>query len=331
MSESGILSVENLSVTFATERGVARAVRDVSVSVRAGETLAVVGESGSGKTVTARSILRLHDPATTAVSGRIFLDGDDLLALPEREMRRRARLGRLHDLPGPHDVAQSAHARRGTGGRGLPRAQGHAARAGPGRVSRALREGRDIRSGAAIRAVPSRVLRWHAAAGHDPHLRGRGAAAHGCRRAHDVARRDGAGADPPARRHAEGRSRDGGAAHHARHGHRGRARGEDRRHVRRTHRRVRADGGGYWRVPVTPIPKGSSTRYPARGPGGSRLRTIEGTPPGVFERMAPCPFAPRCRYQRPVCDREAPPLVDVGGGRSVACVRSAELDLKGAL
>ena len=52
-----LLDIRDLKTWFRTDDGMVRAVDGVSLSIRAGETLAVVGESGSGKTVTARSVL----------------------------------------------------------------------------------------------------------------------------------------------------------------------------------------------------------------------------------------------------------------------------------
>jgi oligopeptide/dipeptide ABC transporter ATP-binding protein len=67
-----ILEVRNLRVEFGSSSGaVAHAVRDVSLSVRRGETLALVGESGSGKSITARSILGLVVPPGKVVDGEI--------------------------------------------------------------------------------------------------------------------------------------------------------------------------------------------------------------------------------------------------------------------
>ena len=79
-----LLSVENLAVAF---RG-KRVVEGVSFTVERGETVALVGESGSGKSVTALSCLRLLPGAGGNPEGRIALDGTDVLAAPEDELRR---------------------------------------------------------------------------------------------------------------------------------------------------------------------------------------------------------------------------------------------------
>lgn len=84
-----LLEIDNLQVEFRTERSAARVVRGVSFSVDRNETVGLVGESGSGKSVTALSVMRLLPGARGRVrGGAIRLDGQDLLGLPEREMRR---------------------------------------------------------------------------------------------------------------------------------------------------------------------------------------------------------------------------------------------------
>ena len=79
-----ILRVEDLSIAF----GGQEAVRNLRFEIAAGQTLGLVGESGSGKSATSLAVLRLL-PEEASVSGRVLFAGIDLLALPEREMRRR--------------------------------------------------------------------------------------------------------------------------------------------------------------------------------------------------------------------------------------------------
>jgi len=83
-----LLELRDLSIAFDTERGQIRPVRDVSLSIFPGQTLAVVGESGCGKSVTALSILRLiPSPPGRVLGGKVLFEGRDLLALSEKEMR----------------------------------------------------------------------------------------------------------------------------------------------------------------------------------------------------------------------------------------------------
>ncbi|MGA8260027.1 MAG: ABC transporter ATP-binding protein [Arenicellales bacterium] len=88
--EPPLLGVEELKTHFPVRGGlfgggsaVVKAVDGVSFEVPEGEVFGLVGESGSGKTTLGRSILKLVQPT----SGRVFYRGQDLVPLPEREMR----------------------------------------------------------------------------------------------------------------------------------------------------------------------------------------------------------------------------------------------------
>ncbi|MEJ2132604.1 MAG: ABC transporter ATP-binding protein, partial [Gammaproteobacteria bacterium] len=96
-----LLQVDDLSVTFRTDRGLVRAVDGASLHVDAGETLALVGESGSGKSVTALSILGLIGDSGRVENGRVLFDGQDLLTLTKPQIRhiRGNRIGMIFQEP----------------------------------------------------------------------------------------------------------------------------------------------------------------------------------------------------------------------------------------
>jgi peptide/nickel transport system ATP-binding protein len=77
-----LLSVEGVSVELPTPRGPLKAVDNVDLSLAPGRTLGVVGESGSGKTTVGLLLMRLVE----ASAGSVRFDGNDLLALSEREL-----------------------------------------------------------------------------------------------------------------------------------------------------------------------------------------------------------------------------------------------------
>lgn len=82
-----LISFENVSVTYDDGRKV-HAVRDVSFDVLEGCPVGVVGESGSGKSTLMHAALRILNPRIASVSGRILLDGEDLLRLDAEELSR---------------------------------------------------------------------------------------------------------------------------------------------------------------------------------------------------------------------------------------------------
>lgn len=80
-----ILEMKNLRVSFRTNDGTVKAVRNINLDVNKGETLAIVGESGSGKSVTAKAVLGILAPNSIIESGEIIYDGKDLLKITEED------------------------------------------------------------------------------------------------------------------------------------------------------------------------------------------------------------------------------------------------------
>jgi len=87
MTASPLLDVSDLTVEFATRRGIVKAVQHVNIAVAKGETLGIVGESGSGKSVTSYAVMRILDRAGKIAEGSVMFSGVDVKAASEDQMR----------------------------------------------------------------------------------------------------------------------------------------------------------------------------------------------------------------------------------------------------
>jgi peptide/nickel transport system ATP-binding protein len=87
MTAQPLLDVDDLTVEFATRRGIVKAVQHVNISVAKGETLGIVGESGSGKSVTSYAVMRILDRAGKIAEGSVMFSGIDVKTATENQMR----------------------------------------------------------------------------------------------------------------------------------------------------------------------------------------------------------------------------------------------------
>ena len=87
MTALPLLDVSDLTVEFATRRGIVKAVQHVNIAVGKGETLGIVGESGSGKSVTSYAVMRILDRAGRIAEGSVMFSGVDVKAATENQMR----------------------------------------------------------------------------------------------------------------------------------------------------------------------------------------------------------------------------------------------------
>ena len=82
------LEVKNLQISFRTQGGNVKAVRDISFDLYKGETLAIVGESGSGKSVTSKAIIGILAGNSIVEGGEILYNGQDLLKIEEEDFHK---------------------------------------------------------------------------------------------------------------------------------------------------------------------------------------------------------------------------------------------------
>ena len=97
--DDNLLDVENLRVSFGTERGVAKVLDGVNLTIRRGEIMGLVGESGCGKTTLARAILGILPSNAQHEAGSIRFGGEDLLKMPRHRVDDQIRGRRITFIP----------------------------------------------------------------------------------------------------------------------------------------------------------------------------------------------------------------------------------------
>ena len=314
-----LLQIERLRKEYPSRRGIVRAVDGVDLSVGRGECLAMVGESGSGKTTVARCAIRLIEPT----AGSVRFDGEDLLALSSRELRRRRRRFQMVF----QDPWGSLNPRQRVGSIVAEPLEVHEpGLSRPGRTER-VRELLGM-----VGLAPELERRW-------PHqLSG------GQRQRVGIARALAAGpdllvADEPVtaldvsirgqilRLLADLRERLGLSLLLIAHDLTAVERLADRVAVLYLGRVVElASRAELFSRPLHPYTVSLLSAVPRAEPGKARSRIIlGGDPPSPVAPPPGCPFHPRCPIARPNCAGETPPLAEVAPGHLAACHYPGEL------
>ncbi|MCK5390674.1 MAG: ABC transporter ATP-binding protein, partial [Candidatus Thorarchaeota archaeon] len=82
-----LLDIRNLRMYYQTQKGLVKAVDNVSLTLEPGESVGLAGESGCGKSSLAYSIMQLLPPAANIVGGNVYFKGEDLIRKTAKEMR----------------------------------------------------------------------------------------------------------------------------------------------------------------------------------------------------------------------------------------------------
>ncbi len=99
MTDKTLLRVENLKLYFRASKGVVQAVDDVDLTLSTNEAVVIIGESGCGKSSMAKALLRLLPRNVDTYSGRVFLNGTDVMALDDEEYRKEIRWVKMSMVP----------------------------------------------------------------------------------------------------------------------------------------------------------------------------------------------------------------------------------------
>jgi len=96
---NSVLQVENLRLHFRTSKGVVQAVDDVNFDLNTNEAIVVLGESGCGKTSLAKAILRLLPRNVQTYSGKVWMDGTNLMEMDDETYRTKVRWVKMSMVP----------------------------------------------------------------------------------------------------------------------------------------------------------------------------------------------------------------------------------------
>jgi peptide/nickel transport system ATP-binding protein len=94
-----LLHIDNLKLYFRTSKGVVQAVDGVDFKLYPNEAVVVIGESGCGKTSLAKAILRLLPRNIQEFSGKIIMDGQDIMQLSDEQFRQDVRWVKIAMVP----------------------------------------------------------------------------------------------------------------------------------------------------------------------------------------------------------------------------------------
>ena len=318
-----LLSISGLGLTLAARGGSIDLLSDVSFDVAEGEVVGLVGESGSGKSLTCRAVMRLLPPHIKVTSGRVDLDGENILPFSEQAMRtvRGRKIGMIFQNPSTYldpvmtigdQIAESLRTHEG-----LPR-------------NEALEQAAELLHQVGI---PDPVVRVHAY----PHefsggMRQRAmiAAALACKPRLLIADEPTTALDVTIQAQIlrlllDLRDELGLSMILVTH---------DLSVVTQTCDKVVvlyagrvmeiAPTNALLTEPLHPYSKGLIASQPELAAPGTALPSIPGQPPGPFDRLDGCRFAPRCTFVRDRCS-ELPALHEIRPGRSSSCHFWSEL------
>ena len=314
-----LLSVRGLSVEFPTRQGPVHAVEGLSFEIARGDTLALVGESGSGKSTVALALLRLVASPGRIVSGEILFDGRDLAPLSEDEIRKVRGRDIAMIFQDPMMALNPVHT---IGDQIAEAVRLHLGGTKAEALERALELLRLVR----VPAPERRVREYPHNLSGGMRQRAMIAMALACNPKLLVADEPTTALDVTIQAQVlelirELKERLHMAVLLITHDLGIVAESAERVVVMYAGRKVEEGAvREVFRAPRHPYTEGLIKVSRWESSGGGEMPEIPGTVPSPLDLPRGCSFAPRCGYAMPACSREHPPLFELAGGRSSACL-----------
>ena len=323
-----LLEIQNLTVELMSTRGIVYALSGVDLAVRPGEIHGIVGESGCGKSMTAKSILRLHNPQRSRMRGSIRFEGRELLDLSNREMEklRGTDISMIFQ-----DPMTSLNPIMTIGGQIADMYRIHT---GAGKAE-AMEKAQELLAKVGIEPANKRCKQYPFELSGGMQQRVMIAMAIACSPKLLIADEPTTALDVTIQAQIlellQQLSADMGMSILLiTHNFGVVAETCDRISVMyagkvvetgNTRDLLQGASHPYSRALIRSIPGG--------GAKGSRLETIPGSPPALFEPPVSCMFAPRCPYAEETCGQAYPAMTDCGGGHLAACFKPLEKEVPG--
>lgn len=311
-----LLEVKNLNLGFQREKDFYQALFDVSFDINKGEMLSLVGESGCGKTMSAMSILRLIPKTARITSGKIFFNNENLLDKTQKEMQniRGSKIALI-----PQDPMTSLNPLYTVGNQLLEVIKKHQHLQGAAAEKKAIEALETVQ----IPGAKSKMNNYPHEFSGGMKQRAIIAMALACNTEILIADEPTTALDVTIQAQImsllnEIKQEQNTSILLITHDLALVKENTDKIAVMYAGRIVeKAPGKGFFKNPLHPYSKALLASLPSDS--SEKLRTINGQPPALTQKLDGCKFYPRCEYCMNICKQEVPPSVEIADGHEISC------------
>jgi peptide/nickel transport system ATP-binding protein len=313
-----LLDVENLTTYYSTLRGYVKAVEGVTFNIEKGEALGLAGESGCGKTTIALSLLRILPSGGKILEGHVKIDDEDILKLPEDDMRKRIRWKKISLVfQGAMNALNPVNR---VGEQIVEAIRIHEPKVGKKEAYERVRKLFEL-----VGVEPSRVSNYPFEFSGGMRQRAMIAMAVACSPELVIADEPGTALDVIVQAQVlkllgELKEKLGMSLILISHDLSLIAEVCEKTAIMYAGQLVEfGDSVSIFKKSMHPYTQGLISAFPSIRSERTRMISIPGSPPDLLNPPSGCRFHPRCSYAMPICQKERPKLLNVNSGHTVAC------------